>query len=253
MTKFLLLLLFFLFFPQPVLASYQSAKIDYTYQYSKYRNAIDGYQVAKSTYLTYRTLSSQNQAITSFRAAIQARNDVIAAYYNLLQEKLNATVGVPDSFRQTFAGIKNSENAWLADHHSKIDAAASLEDLNQAAIQFESRYPQFDHETKQAIGQVLLTKEANLKSDAENIVASFSGKLIEMRQAGEDTATMDRGLFAVRNKLELSTQKQLAARSVFLREGEINIYEGAQRLTESNQYLREGLNFLRELVRDIIK
>ncbi len=257
-TLITLLCLFSFFFllPSFARANYQTARNDYVYQYTVYRNALSQYQVTKSAYLTYGTLTSQNDAINAFRAAVQARDQVISVYYDLLQEKLNATVGIPPSYLATFNQVKQNEKTWLSDHQTKIEAANSLDDLNAVAGQFEAHYPQFDHETKQAVGMVLLTKEDNLKTDLDANIASLSAKIAEIRQQGMDTSLWDRGLINVKNKLDLYTQKYSAARNDFLPPNSsltspIDINRGQSHLSEANQYLRETLTYLLEIIKSI--
>lgn len=253
MRKFLPVLFFFLF-AFPVSADYQTARNDFTYQYSQYRTAHDRYQVAKSSYLTYRTLTAQTEAINSFRLVIQDRDQVISTYYDLLQEKLNATAGVSPNYLTTFSDLKKGEKDWLAAHQKKISAAASLEDLNNVSHEFEDRYPQFDSETKQAFGTVLLAKEANLRSQTDALVIDLTTNLARLRQDSADTAFADRGQIAIKDKLGLYDQKITDTKSIFFpkdNRGQIDIYQAQQRLTEANQYLREALTMFREIIKSL--
>lgn len=241
-------------YPPSARADYQSAYSDYSYNYTVYRSAYNDYQVAKSTYLTYRTLTSQSNAIDKLRAVLRARDQVVFVYYNLLQEKLNATAGVADDVKTTFGKIKESEKTWLADHQKKIDAAASLDDLNATSSEFESRYGQMDTETKQAIGSILLAKESALESQVEAFITKLQTKLTEIRQSGDDTTFADRGIIDIQNKLELFQTKLGQAREVFYPKSayagsQIEIFQGQQKLTEANQYLREAVNFLTEIIK----
>lgn len=241
----------------PVFADYRSAQKDYVYQYSQYRNAYDSYQVTKSAYLTYRTLTAQNEATNQMRQVLQIRNNVISSYYNLLQEKLNLADNLTLQAKSTFSDIKKSEISWLNDYQKRLDAPSSTEDLNGVAGDFESRFPQMDLETKQTIGTILLTKELNLKNKVVAIIADFDSQLTRIRQDGEDTSIWDRYLLITKNKLDLHEKKYSEAKTIFYplesRASNINIFSGQQRLTEANQYLREIMTNLLEIVRSITK
>ncbi|MBI4100001.1 hypothetical protein HY440_03260 [Candidatus Microgenomates bacterium] len=244
----------FLFIVRPVAANYQTARADFTYQYSQYRGAHDRYQVAKSSYLTYRTLTAQTEAIASLRLVVQARDQVIFSYYDLLQEKLNATPGVSVNYQTTFSDVKANEKTWLAAHQKTIDAAASLEDLNNVSREFEDRYPEFDTETKQAFGTVLLAKEATLRVGTDALIDSLNTNLVRLRQDGASTTFADRGLISIKDKLGLYDQKMTAARVVFFSKNTrdpISVFVGQQRLSEANQYLREALTQFREIIKSI--
>lgn len=250
-----LLLLLLFCYPVPVLADYQKAYTDYTYSFSQYRASYNDYQVAKSSYSTYKTLTSQSEAITKLRTVLQARNDLVSAYYDLLQEKLLATPNILDDQRNTFFKMKESEKQWMATHKKKVDAASSLEDLNSVAAEFESRYPQMDSETKQAIGMVLLSKEAAISSRWETVTSQVSDQLKVINSTGEETVVGERGIIAARNKKELADTKIGQAREIFFPKNNayprIDLFSAQQRLTESLQYLREGTNYLVEIIKNI--
>lgn len=233
-------------------ADYQSTYNDYSYNYTLYRHTYNDYQVAKSTFLTYHTLTAQSDAIDKLRAVLKARDQVMFVYYNLLQEKLNVTAGVTDTDKTTFGRIKESEKTWLTDHQKKIDAAGSFEDLNTASTEFENRYSQMDTETKQTIGSTLLAKENTLGSQVETFITDLNTKVTEIRQSGEDTTFADRGVINTKNKVDLFHTKLTAAHDVFFPKastGQIEIFKGQQALTEANQYLREAVSFLMEIVK----
>ncbi len=259
MKKFLLasiLVLYALFHihtPPVVLADYNQAYSDYTFAYSNYRSAYNDYQVSKSSYLTYQTLTAQTDAIAKLRTVLKTRDAVMTAYYSLLQEKLNATPNISSDYQNTFHSIMQSESAWLTAHQTKIDAAATLDDLNSVSAEFESRYPQMDTESKQTIGTVLLTKQGNLKSQMDSIVTAFTAKLTEIGQSGEDTSVMQRDLIDTQNKLDLYQANFTKTQQTFFPPGggTINLLQGQQNLTSTNQYLSEAETFLMEIVKMI--
>lgn len=250
------LLLGFLILAPNVRADYSSAYQDYVYNYQIYRNAINEFQVAKSTYQTYRTLTAQNEAITKFKTVLKTRDTVMAVYYNLLQEKLNATPAVDDATKNTFNGIKTSEKNWLDAHQTKIDAAGSLDDLNSVSGEFDSRFPQMDLETRQTVGNVLLAKEADLKGQLDSLSGTETQVLAQIRQSGQDTSVWDRGVISARSKLDLYQQKIDDARNIFYPQNNyynqgIDIFQGQQALSSANQYLRETVSYLLEVIKGI--
>lgn len=178
-------------------------------------------------------------------------------YYNLLQEKLNATPVVDDATKSTFNNIKESEKSWLGDNQAKIDAAASLEDLNSVSSEFDSRYRQMDKETKQTVGRILLSKEADLKGQVDSQIGTLGIKLTEIRQSGQNTSDLDRGVIAASNKLQLYLEKVNQANDIYFSQSSYNqesidLYLGQQKLTEANQYLRETVSYLMEIVKGIL-
>lgn len=240
-----------------VYADFASAYQDYVYNTQLYKNSASDFQIAKSSYLTYRTLTSQNDAINKFRTVLKARAKVIAVYYDLLQEKLNSTAGISSEQKSTFDGIRQSEQNWLDGHQKKIDASSSLDDLNSAAAEFESRYPQIDTETKQTIGEILIAKESTLAASLNALISATGVKLSDLQKNGSDTTNSERGLIQARNKLDLFGQKSSEAQLLFTGSsksgsGLINIFDGQSKLIEANQYLREGTNFVIEIIKSFL-
>ncbi|MCL4390405.1 MAG: hypothetical protein M1484_03125 [Patescibacteria group bacterium] len=253
MKKVLPIIFAFFLLAAPVRADYNSAYNDYTYAYGQYRTAYNAYLVSKSTYLTYNTLTSQNDAIEKLRAVLSARDQVMFVYYDLLQEKINATASIPDDYKNTFAGIKQSEKDWLAANQTKIAAAASLDDLNSVSAEFASRYPQMDTETKQIIGTVYAAKEQTLNTQLTDWITSLNAKLAQMRADGQSTTLADRGLLNTKSKLDLFSQKMIEANGVFTTKNSdgIDLFKGQQTYSQANQYLREAAGFLTEIIKSI--
>jgi len=244
MKKISALIFLIFIFASPVLADYNSAYTDYTFNSQKYRSSYNEYQIAKSTYSTYKTLTSKVDAVKKLKTVLQNRNKLMSSYYDLLQEKLLATPGIPDDSKNTFFKMKESEKVWMAEHETKIDAAGSLEDLDLASTDFEGRYSQMASETKQAVNMVLLAKESALSSRWDILANDVSNKLREISATGENTALSERDVVSARNKKELAGAKISAALKA-------DLFETQQRLTEANQYLREGLNYLSEIIKNI--
>lgn len=249
----LLMFLFAFRFPLSASADYSSAYQDYVYNYQLYRTAYNEFQVAKSTFQTYKTLTAQADAVIKFREVIKARDQVVFVYYDLLQEKMNNTTGISDDAKTTLANIKKSERDWLTTHQKRIDAASSLDDLNAASSEFESRYPQMDLETKQTIGTILIAKETTLSNRQGSLISDLTTKLAAIRADGQDTSFFDRGLINTKNKLDLNLEKIKQAAAVFNTSSRdtIDLFAGQQKLTEANQYLREANTFVLELIKAI--
>lgn len=252
-----LIILFFhfsSFSSQFAYADFKSAYQDYTYTYQLYRTALNEFQIAKSSFLTYRTLTAQNEALDKFRKALVSRNQVIIVYYNLLQEKMNETPGVSPESKNTFNNIKESEKNWIDSHKQKIEAAGSFEDLNNVSSEFESRFPQMDTETKQAIGTIEMAKVADLKAKLNTQIDTLNTWIAQIGSTGQDTSFANRGIISARSKLDLHDQKINAALITFYPEktskkDRINLYNGQRQLTEAKQYLSETATYLLEIIK----
>ncbi len=239
----------------PASADFNSAYQDYVYSQQQYKNAHNSYQIAKSAFQTYGTLTAQNDAIAKFKSVLQTRNQVVSSYFDLLQERLNTAEGVAPDQIKTFSAVRDNEKKWLSENQTQIEAAESLEDLNKISSKFASQYPQILEETKQVTGSILVAKEEVLRGKLNINLANFSQKIAELRSAGENTTSADRGLITIQDKLNFQSGKVESAKLIFSgnktnysREG-INLLSGQKELIEANQYLKEATNNLLELVR----
>jgi len=161
-----------------------------------------------------------------------------------------ATTEMSESEKSSFTAIVASQKSWLSDHQKRTEAAASLEDLNTVSQEFESRFSQMETETKQAVGSILLAKDARLASDTEILINETS---TTMSPSAPNT---ERGIIAARNKQQLALDKAGQARKIFFPENlysseGINIFSAQTKLSESAQYLKEALNYLSEIVKGV--
>ncbi len=240
--------------PKSVSADFATAYQDYVFNLQNYKNAYNEYQVAKSAYQTYGTLTAQNDAIVKFKAVLKARNQVMSTYYDLLQEKLNATTGVSDDTKKTFTGIRQSEKQWLSSNQATIDAAGDLDDLNSLSDEFKKQYEQMDEETKQTVGAILIAKEGALRNKLNTDIAGVTTKLGEIRNQGENTTAAERGIITIQTKLDFQNQKAEKAQTILSgkdlkRNQKIDLLAGQKSLIEANQYLKEAASYLLEIVR----
>jgi hypothetical protein len=249
----LILSLFLFAKPGFVLADYQKSYDDYTYNFSKYRDAHNTYDIAKSTYATYKTLTAKEEAIKQTRLVLQSRDKLMSSYYDLLYEKLLTMPAISNEQRGTFFTMKESEKKWMENHQKVLDAASTLEDLNSASGQFEEHFPQFDSETKQAIGMVLLSKSDVLLAKWSNQAESISNQFKIISSSGEDVGLGERGIVSARNKKEMAVTKIESARAILTKNdySKINLFDAQQKLTEGMQYLREATQFLQEVMKGI--
>ncbi len=242
---------FFFLLSSTILADYQKAYQDYTFQSSQYKGAYNQFLIARSAYQTYGTLTSQQEAIDKFKAILKSRNAFISSYYNLLQEKLNESASISGEQKTTFDKIRISEGQWLSDNQVKVDAAASLDDLNSVSSEFQSRYRQMQTEGKQTIGTILLAKEINLRGQVQAVFDSLTTKVAEIRTSGEDTSVWNRWLFSAQNKLILHDQKIADANKQIFSNNDTDLLKAQQTLAEANQYLRETITQLQEVINAI--
>jgi len=241
----------------PVFADYNSVLTDYNFQYTNYRAAYSRFTVSRSTYLTYQTLTAQNAAIADFKTVLTSRNRLVSSYFDLLQEKMNITPNIDPPDLQAFTGKRQSTKEWLDDNQKKLNNALTIEDLNTLSDEFNSRYQLIQLDSLQAVGRILLAKGANL----DRKVALAFDKTQEVAQFlsadGTDISPIQRGLIQAKIKRDLSTDKAAEEKDLFFgknatRGNQINLLQGQQLAIAANQYLRESVSYVLEILKPII-
>jgi hypothetical protein len=241
----------------PARADFSQALSDYNFRYSSYRTAYSKFQVAKSTYQTYRTLTAQNAAVAAFRDVLTSRNTLVSSYFDLLQEKLNNTPAIDSVDLQTYTGIRKSTKDWLSANQIKTNGAATLGDLNTASKDFENRYPQMSTDMRQAIGHILIAKGTFLNNRLQIMFDQMETVSRLLSQGGENPSNVDRGLIQAKIKRDLFTDKQNALKTHFFSQDSYysadrsQILPGQQLAVEANQYLKESVSYLLEIVKDL--
>jgi len=237
-------------------ADSQSSLSDYNKQYDLYRQNYSSYVTSKNKWLTYRTLDSNQGALINGKIFLKQRITVVTAYLNLLKERVTQSNGFSQEAKDLIFSKLNVEQTWLSDHILKYDSAATLNDLEQLSGQFEDRYAGvIQYISLQTAGEIISNKEAVLNSQLLDVINRLGQKLPEISASGQDITIAQRWLLQAQNKQELSQGKQDDSLTLFNSLRGVNpvtqYNQALFNLTESNQYLKEAVSYLTEVVKNI--
>jgi len=230
---------------------------DYIYNYNLYRSAHLEYITAKSEFQTYNTLTSQTKALEATRKLLQQRDEALKTYLTALRMKLKEETGIT-SYKQNLYFVKlDDEVAWISQHQSLLTSPSTIEDLLEQSEKMENRYPTTTVISYQTLGTILEGKENSLRDKVNNLVKLTEEKINEIRANNEDTTIVERWLIEAKQKMTLSEQKQSQAIAVINTieakdSDKAEKYDQAKLLfEESNQYLKEAISFLKEIIREV--
>ena len=230
---------------------------DYVYNYNLYRSTHLDYVTTKSEYQTYGTLTSKTKALEATRKMLLQRAKAFETYLTALRMKLKEETGV-NTYKQSLYFLKlDDEVTWLKQHQSLLTTPSTIEDLLEESRKLENRYPHTSVINYQALGVILEGKENTLRSETEELIDLVESKINEIKASGEDTQIMERWLIEAKQKVVLSQQKQTEAETLLSSMEPKNTskakdYDQARHLlTESNQYLKEAISFLKEIIREV--
>lgn len=230
---------------------------DYLYTYTQYRQTHSEYVTAKNQYLTYKTLTAKNKALIATREMLEKRSEVLRIYLTALRLRLGETTAVI-GYQANILYLKiDKEVSWLTEHQESLSSASTIEELLKLSAEFESRYPQTKVTIYQALGEIIKSKEANLYQKAKQLISATEEKILEIKDQDSEKAFMLEGwLLEAKNKLASSSEKQDDAGKLLqaLEPGDEiakDFHPVQFGLKESNQYLKEIVFYLKEIIQKI--
>ena len=108
----------------------ERARQDYTFQYTKYRDAQEKYLVAKSTFETFKTAVAKGEAFVKTKEYLAQIDNVYVAYLLLVKEQGNyIDWGQEEPQKAEIFKLIDSQITYFQDHPKQIETAQTLEDL----------------------------------------------------------------------------------------------------------------------------
>ena len=163
------------------LTALDKAQNDYTFQFTKYREAQNKYINARSSYLTFQTATAKNNAYLATSDYLLKIDDLYHAYLFLVNENGNnldwQNSDIPkDQINQ----IIDEEIAFFDDHQKKVKDTQTLEQLTDLANDLQNhRDKEFSLKTNKILAtfEVIETQSAiadfnKIAGELDKIIAS---------------------------------------------------------------------------------
>jgi hypothetical protein len=242
----------------PAYSDYQQSLKDYSYQFEQYRLAHQIYSVSKNKYLSYKTPVALAESLESGKQVILLRDMVLITYFQALKEKLDTAKGVSPENLVTIGSQIDSSLSFLTSHKDKAVGTISLTDLTSVSKEVEKKQNDFQGLSKVALGTILSTRLEYLKNNIDKNQDFLSFTVSQNKAVLDNSVNMERWLIESKNKIVLAGQKIDEAKAEFnstdiTSEYSIseNFSKGQLSLMAGNQYLKEALNFQKEVIRGI--
>lgn len=229
----------------PASADFEEDYQGFLKTYDKYRTDQAAYIKTRNQYLTYGTLTSKNEAITGVRDFLISRNYVLLSYSSLLRSRNSDSL---------LAGILDEEEKLIKAHSEKASSLASLEDAVRLSKTIEDQHIAFQIISRKIVGTILINKVRDLQNQFILLERESNALIQTLKNTGKETSSLERWLLDATNKEMLADQKLLLAitqlnalQAYNLEELSKNYNKIQFTIFEANQYLKEGLAYLREL------
>lgn len=249
---------------RPVLAQefdFNTAYNDYVFAVDAYRQAENQYQLKRSEYLRFGTLTAKSEAEVATRAFLQARDEVISTYLTALRIKLLEAPGIDSSEKDSvFSGI-DAEVGWHVDHKNNLNSAGSLEDMVEDSEEAEDRFNELTVEVSyRALHLISRAKVLSLTGPQSELVGRTQTLINRIRQNGDkSTSIVERWLLDAQNELNRAVEKTASAQSAMngiADARDANTKRGIYNTTissliQSHQHLKDANRFLSEILIEV--
>lgn len=241
-----------------IFADYNQSLKDYSFQFEQYRLAHQNYSVSKNKYLSYKTPVALAEALENGKKAILLRDMVLISYFQALKEKLNTTTNISPENLVTIGSQIDNTLSFLSSHKDKAVSTISLNDLTTVSKELETKQNEFHGFSKVTLGTILSSRLESLKNNIDRNQDFLSFTVSQNKAVLDNSVNMERWLIESKNKIVLAGQKIEEARASF-QSTDINseyststtFNKGQLSLMAGNQYLKEALNFQKEVIRGI--
>jgi len=238
-------------------ATYQQLFSDYQFQLNLYRQAHDDYQLARDRYLQFKTLTTKQETLESFRQLLKARNTTVKTYLLALKTRLQNTPGVTPLQQVRYTNYLNQQVAFIDSIQSQADSFATLPDGFKISQQFDSRYLDIEVLSYEILHTILMGRQLHLKDQVQLQINTTKTLLSRMASLGGDTTKEQRWALEADNRLLRHQQKlsQSLEQLALLKKNRSNRPDQftaiSLTLQEANQYLKETVSFLKETLREV--
>ncbi|MFH1013912.1 MAG: hypothetical protein V1769_05345 [Thermoplasmatota archaeon] len=252
----LLLIALFVILPTSVLASSASSYQEYLREFDTYRTVLNEFKVARSEYLKFNTLTSQQTALDKTQQMLAARSQLLRSYLQFLNEKLNESTSMDASSKSLYQTLIAKEVAFLNNHTGLMGSIGSLQDAESVSQQLSSHYTILQSSIYQTIVGLKMAELTAIDAHYFDLFTK-SYTLIQDNKSSytpEKHSIMERWLLQIQNKRDLFKQKNdditkenATLKSSSLTEITASYQRIAKLMSEARQYLSEGTSFLQEL------
>ena len=145
------------------------AQEDYTFQFTKYREAQDKYITARSSYLTFKTAVAKSEAFLATKDYLTQVDNLYLGYIFLVNEHGNSLNWTNASVsKDKITSIINAQISYFKDHQEKVSQSATLEELTVLAQDLKN------HIDKDLLGKINKTLATFEIVEAESVLADFN-------------------------------------------------------------------------------
>ncbi len=175
---------------------------DYEFMLQKYRQSHTDYLSAKNTYLAFKTLNAQTEAIDKAKILLIARDDVLRTYLFAIRITLRNTPGVNPQELASLSTKLEKQELFLVSHKDTISPITGLPEISTASLAMETKYPEIQTLGYQALYAVIVGQQASASSTLLDQLDQLTNLTSEATNDDFDTAKANQWLTDTKSTLD---------------------------------------------------
>jgi hypothetical protein len=238
---------------------------EYQENMNKYTKVHEEYVLAKSQYLKFDTLKSQNEAFAATLNLLQVRDDVVITYLESLRARLNGVGGLEEQITSDIVFQVDEEIRWFREHKARLPSSGDLEDLVEDSDEAEDRWENDAELIYKILAYIpagrlqLLRNKLGLLNTRinEKVKLIKNEEREEYKFDNEKINIIDQWLFESENRVIRVDNKQDEAVEIIATIGEKKAREqsgynsAVDILRDSLQHLKEARKLSNEVIKEI--
>lgn len=190
---------------------------DYISSTFKYKKDYESFILARSRYLTYKSIWAELEAIESARKMILSKVELLQMYLNLVRNKFAQETGIKD-YKENLVFVQlDIQTTDISELKDKIVSAKTLLELDQIEKDFSQKYDSSTKLSFKALGLIKIKKFSSFLDSFLNQLNLLEEKIGEIGNSTDyDTAPLLRRIDEIEKKLESSKNKFNSDSKAFL-------------------------------------
>lgn len=241
--------------PSPA-SALDKAQNDYTFQYTKYRDAQDKYLTAKETYNKFQTAVAKNDAFVKTKDYLLQVDQLYITFIGLTQETTNSiNWGKSTSQKDAVAATLKEEISYLTNHKQKIQNTKTLEELPPLATELKTHIKETAELRLNKVFATFEVVETESALGDFTILSQILDRVVVFKlRAGETKSILANWASEIKDIRDKTTQKITPARTKLDETKEDTMSKNAlEDITETAQSAKKELKRSKPLFEEVAR
>lgn len=220
-----------------------------------YDRAKENFELAKERYKKSKNKANEAELVAKVKEHLHKSLDRMIEHLNLVKGKVSDHQGLTDDQKAKITAELDNFIADFTDMKAKIDAAATIKDLEKISRDAKEKWKKVQKGIQRAQGRVLNGHLKGMIEKGENLAGRIEKQVESLKAKGTDTSKLETWLTAFKAKLASAKSRYDEARKKYedasFEEREDIIAAGRVAANEANEYLKQAFKDLREILKEM--